>query len=186
MSIQRQIDTIKEEIGKPRSTRGRKVRDAAIRFEEHFRDQEFNSSQFQEWLNTEPDLNRLVASPSLARERLQAAGYRDDMPRPFKITHTAKSAWKLEPPEQIIFSGQIPEEIVAHFKKTERKLQKALQAIDLDDQDRFKQFTIVVFYREFKRCKELALVGVSGMQDVVLRITEGYLALEPPNRPEIE
>jgi hypothetical protein len=166
MNIQKRLDALKQEVGKPRLTRGAKVKAVAIQFEELFRKTSFNSEEFSEWQKKHPVLANL--SPSSARERLQAAGYRDDMPHSFEIIRIAKSQWKLRPVEDLIFSGDISKFLISAFKKTENKLQKTLQACDLDSQNLLQRFTIVSTYRQFKHMKEMMLLQASAINDLVL------------------
>src|SRR5215471_4938258 len=128
MSLEKQINKIREEVGKPRKDRGVKVRLAAIRFEEHFRGREFTSAEFDEWLANDPDMAPYLGKSSLGRKNLQQAGLRDDMEHPFEIYRTKKSAWILRPVEKIFFTDDIPQNFVDVVKATEKDIQMHLQA----------------------------------------------------------
>lgn len=166
--FRQQVENLKNEIGKPSPVRGRKVRAAAIRFQEHFEWRVFTSGEFNEWAAGEDVLAPLMAAnASLARRRLQAAGFRDDMPQPFEIIRIGRSGFQLRPPQEYITSGDIPQAVVDYIKKVERKMQKALQACDLDAQDPFSRFAIVQLYRQYKGAKTMTLSALSIMQETI-------------------
>jgi hypothetical protein len=168
-----QITTIKNEIGKPRSDRGAKTRDAAIKFEEHFRDKEFSSDEFNEWLQTEPSLNGY--SSSKARHALSKSGSREDMPKSFQIIRTRKQGWIVQPIEKLIFSDQIPETMKKHFKKCRTKMIHAFQATDWNGQDYPHQVAASLWLKTYNSIESNALSSFSTMQEMVAMLEDGNL-----------
>lgn len=190
--LSRQLENLKTEIGKPRPNRGAKVKAAAVHFQEFFEWRKFSAAEFRDWMKTEealaPFCNPVSAGrESQARERLQAAGFRDDMPQPFEIIRIGKSSFQLRPPQEYVTSGDIPQAVVDYINKIERKMQKALQACDLDEQDKLSQFAIVQLYAQFKRSKRLALESLGGMQETIDSLdTSGQFLALGDNHKEIE
>jgi hypothetical protein len=175
MEPMKRLQTLIEEAGRPRPTRGRKVREAAIHFEEKFRDRAFSAQEFIEWMRTEPTLEHFYDNPSLARKRLDTAGHRDDMPMPFQIVRKAKRTWAVQPVEKAILSSQIPAAFHKYFKKQETKLYHSLQACNWAEQDRTHQHTAWMIVLQYRNLQSMAFVALSGMQEIVSALDNGDL-----------
>ena len=167
MSIEEQIIALQNEIGPSNPVKGRKMKEVAIRFQKHFlMEQRFDSKQFTDWLETEPLLSGYATNHSMARDRLDAAGHRDDMAIPFEIVRVAKSQWKLRAPEELLLSGDVPKTVVKFLQELEREIIGSLQACDLNGKPLDLQKDLLMLYGRFKSVKEHWMLNAKEMQDV--------------------
>ena len=124
-----------------RKTRGYKVRAAAIRFEEKFRDVEkFTTRQFDEWLSNEPGMADYLDDSTVARNRLQAAGYRTTCLALSEIKRVGKSEWALRPVTAYLLSAEVAEETRVLLNKQFLKVKHHLQSCEIDAAPTMEQF----------------------------------------------
>lgn len=177
MNLQTQIDEIKKEVGKPRKDRGEKVKQAAIDFEEHFREKIIESKDFDLWMKGESELARYHNDPSGARKALQQAGTRTDLPRPFEIVRMGKSTWMLQPPESYFLQGRYPKEMVVFLQKTTRRVKALLQSVNWDVQTPMQKLSLATQYRYYKNGLEHMLLTMTDMQLALDNMNEEFLGL---------
>lgn len=180
--VESQIDGIRQEVGKPRKDRGLKVRQAAIRFEEHFRDKIFDAEEFWKWMESESELNRFDDAAK-ARRALQQAGTRTDLPRAFEIIRIGKSSWALHPPEDYFLRGEFPKAMSAFLQKENRKVKQLLQAIDWDNLEKHARLTVTSQYQFYKASIEFIRVGASHMRVALDGLSAGFLSFEQKELP---
>ena len=175
MTIRQQVANLRNEIGKPSPVKGRKVKQIAIRFQQHFLDREFTSQEFADWMEPEPGMSGYASNHSMARDRLDAAGHRDDMVVPFEIVRVAKSIWKIRPPERLLLSGDLSQELGKFIEKQERRIISALQACDIEGKPESMQKDLLLVYNQFKAAKGHLQLSAGSMQESITTFNElGY------------
>jgi hypothetical protein len=176
------LAVLKNEIGKPHPLRGAKARSAAIKFEEHFRDREFTSSEFEQWRQNESSLS--CYPPHKARYALAMAGTRDDIPQPFQIVRTSKQGWMVQPIEKLIFSDQVPESMRKFFKRCRIKIRHTLQAVDWNGQDHSHRVAARIWFNNYNGLEKTVLLNMSTMREMVAMLEDGDLFSLPKNVPD--
>jgi hypothetical protein len=175
------LQTLVEEVGiRGVALRGRKVREAAIHFEKHFRDRQFTAEEFDEWKKTEPTLAD-YPNGTTARHALGQAGKRGDMPRTFQIVRTDSQRWTLVSIEELILSEHLPDQMRKCFSKWYTEVTHWLQAGDWASLDPARQHMAWVSVMHYKNLQNMVLVGLDGMADIRESLKSPTEEFRPPD-----